>query len=135
MCSGVFVVEDIESRQADIRDFFLTESNYRCRVLRRCIACRTNGCLGCAARKRQRPSDSQYRYGFCPTPSLRSLLRVRHRGDLPYKLGWARPRAKQIVANQPRLRSPFEGVQFFDNGGGKWRLTSVGTEYWITELL
>ena len=44
-------------------------------------------------------------------------------------------RAKQIVANQPRLRSPFEGVQFFDNGGGKRRLTSVGTEYWITELL
>jgi pimeloyl-ACP methyl ester carboxylesterase len=32
MCSGVFVVEDIESRQADVRDFFLTESNYRCRV-------------------------------------------------------------------------------------------------------
>ena len=60
---------------------------------------------------------------------------MRHRGDLPYKLGWARPRAKQIVANQPRLRSPFEGVQFFDNGGGKRRLTSVGTEYWIIELL
>ena len=77
MCSSVFIVEDIESRQADVRDFFLTESNYRCRVLRRCIACRTNGCHGCA-RQRQRPSDSQYRYGFRSTTSLRSLLRVQH---------------------------------------------------------
>jgi hypothetical protein len=51
------------------------------------------------------------------------------------KLDGCGPRAKQTVANQPRLRSPFEGVQFFDNGGGKRRLTSVGTEYWITELL
>src|SRR6266566_8307188 len=34
MCSSVFIVEDIESRQADVRDFFLTESNYRCRAYR-----------------------------------------------------------------------------------------------------
>jgi hypothetical protein len=88
MWSGVFVVEDIESCQADVRDFFLTENNYRCGVLRRCIGCQTNGCPGCAARQRQRPSDSQYRCGFHPTPSLRSLPRVRHGGDLPYKLGW-----------------------------------------------
>jgi len=73
MCSGVFVVEDIESRQADVRNFFFTKSNYRCRVLRRRIAWRTNGCPGCA-RQRQRPSDSQYRYGFRPTPSLRSCF-------------------------------------------------------------
>ena len=35
-CSGVFLVEDIESRQADVRDFLLTESNHgtRCGVLR-----------------------------------------------------------------------------------------------------
>ena len=91
MRSGVFVVEDIESRQADVRDFFLTESNYRWRVLHPCIACRTDSCPGRAARQRQRPSDSQYRYGFRPTPSLRSLLRVRHRGDLPYKIGWVWP--------------------------------------------
>jgi hypothetical protein len=43
MCFGAFIVEDKESRQADIRDFFLTESNYRRGVLR-CIACRINGC-------------------------------------------------------------------------------------------
>jgi len=88
MCSGGFLVEDIESRQTDVRDFFLTESNYRCGVLRRYILCRTNYCRGCVARQRQRPSDSQNRDGFRPTPSLRSLLRVRHGGDLPYKLGW-----------------------------------------------
>jgi hypothetical protein len=27
-CSDVFLVEDIECRQADVRDFLLTESNY-----------------------------------------------------------------------------------------------------------
>src|SRR5260370_37305350 len=83
MCSSVFIVEDIESRQADVRDFFLTESNYRRRALRRCIACRTNGCPGRAARHRQRSRDSQYRDGFRPTPWPRSLLRMGHRGDLP----------------------------------------------------
>jgi hypothetical protein len=41
MCSSVFLVEDIESRQADVRDFLLSEDN-RCGVLRRYIANRTN---------------------------------------------------------------------------------------------
>jgi ABC transporter substrate binding protein len=86
MRSGVFVVEDIESRQVDVRDFFLTESNYRWRVLYQCIACRTDSCPGRAARQRQRPSHPQYRYGFRLTLSLGSLLSVRHGGDLPYKL-------------------------------------------------
>jgi|SRR3984893_7806107 len=41
-CSGVFLVEDIESRQADVRDFLLTESNHgtRCGVLRCYISSR-----------------------------------------------------------------------------------------------
>jgi hypothetical protein len=42
VCSDVFLVEDMESRQADVRDFFLIESNYRCGVLRRYIASWTN---------------------------------------------------------------------------------------------
>ena len=42
---------------------------------------------------------------------LRSLLRLRHRGDLPF--GWVWPRANQNVANQLRL-CPFEKVQFLD---------------------
>ena len=37
MCCSVFLVEDIESRQADVRDFLLSEE-YRCGVLRRYIA-------------------------------------------------------------------------------------------------
>ena len=118
MCSGVFIVEDIESRQADVRDFFLTESNYRCRVLRRCIACWTNGCPRCAARQRQRPSDSQYRYGFRPTPSFRSLLRVRHSGDLPYKLRWGGPSQTDCSKSAPPALLPSrgaarEGIQSF----------------------
>jgi hypothetical protein len=79
MCFGVFIVEDIEGRQADIRNFFLIESNYRCGSLRRCIACRTNGCPGCTTRERQHPGNSQYRYGLLPPPSPRDLLRMRHR--------------------------------------------------------
>jgi hypothetical protein len=64
----------MEGRQADVRDFFLTESDYvtRCSVLRR--FCWTNDCGGCAARQRQQPSGSQRRYGFRPTRSLRGLL-------------------------------------------------------------
>ena len=71
----------MESRQTNVKDLFLMESN--CRVRRQSIARRTNGRSGRAARQRQRPSDSQYRYGFRPTLSLRSLLRVRHGGELP----------------------------------------------------
>jgi TPP-dependent trihydroxycyclohexane-1,2-dione (THcHDO) dehydratase len=54
MCSGVFLVEDIESRQADVEDLFLTESNYvtRCSVLRRYIFCGADDCRGCAAPQR-----------------------------------------------------------------------------------
>jgi hypothetical protein len=77
---GVFVVKDIESRQTNVGDFFLIESN--CRVRRQSIAGRTNGCPGRAARQRQRPSDSQYRYSFRPTLSLRSSLAMRHGGGL-----------------------------------------------------
>lgn len=136
MRSGVFVVEDMESRQTDVRDFFLTESNCGCGVLRRHSACRTNGCRGWATtRERQRPSDPQYRYGFCPTPSFRSLLRVRHRRDLSYKLGWPWLRAKQILANQALPKLPFKGTLVdnanleigFRKRGGRASLFEVGT--------
>jgi hypothetical protein len=50
MRADVLVVEDIESRQANVRDFFLIESN--CRILRQRIAERTNGGSGRAARQR-----------------------------------------------------------------------------------
>jgi hypothetical protein len=80
---------------------------FKCNQLHsiRCIACRTNGCPGCAGRQRQHPSDSQYRYGLPPPPSLRSLLRVRH-GKTSHRLsgtkfGCAWLRASEIVANQP----------------------------------
>jgi hypothetical protein len=61
MCSDVFLAEDIEGRQADVEDFLLTESSHvtRCGVvLGRRILCWTNDRRGCAARQRQRPSDS-----------------------------------------------------------------------------
>jgi hypothetical protein len=79
MCSGVFIVEDIKSRQADVRDFFLAKGDNWCCVLGRYSAYRTNGWLGCTTHERQGASDSEYRHGFRPTPSLRSSPRVRHR--------------------------------------------------------
>ena len=39
-CSGVFLVEDIEGRQADVRDFLLGE-DYRRSFMSRYVACRT----------------------------------------------------------------------------------------------
>jgi L,D-peptidoglycan transpeptidase YkuD (ErfK/YbiS/YcfS/YnhG family) len=39
----VFFVEDVEGRQANVRDFFFTENNSACVVLRRHIRCR-RGC-------------------------------------------------------------------------------------------
>jgi hypothetical protein len=80
-CSGVLLVEDIECRQADVRDFLLTESDFvtRCGVPRRYVRCWPTGSRRCAARKSQRhPSDSQHRYGFPRTLSLRGVLRMRH---------------------------------------------------------
>ena len=49
----VFLVEDIERRQADVSDFLFTESNCRkrCGLLQRCIRCRCS-CV-CAACHRQ----------------------------------------------------------------------------------
>ena len=76
------MVKGVESRQTNVGDFFLIESN--CRVRRQSIARRTNGHSGRAARQRQRPSDSQYRYGFRPTLSLRISLAMRHDGDFPF---------------------------------------------------
>ena len=80
-CFGVFLVEDIECRQADVGDFLLIESDFVTRGdgLRRYYHCRPSGCCGCAARQRQRhPDGSQYRYSFLPIPSLRSMLRTWH---------------------------------------------------------
>ena len=73
------MVKGVESRQTNVRDFFLIESNGR--VRRQSIARRTDGRSGRATRQRQRPSDSQYRYGFRPTLSLRISLAMRHGGD------------------------------------------------------
>jgi hypothetical protein len=54
-CSGHFLVEDKESRQADVRDFLLSE-DYRRGVLRRNTTGRDRS--GCASRQRQSSSDS-----------------------------------------------------------------------------
>jgi hypothetical protein len=58
------------------------ESN--CRVRRQSIARRINGHSKRAARQRQRPGYSQYRYGFRPTLSLRISLAMRHGGGLAF---------------------------------------------------
>src|SRR5262249_34637541 len=83
--SGVFLVEDVERPQADVGDFFLTESDLgRGGIPRRYIRGRNSGCRGCAARQRQgHTDDSHHRYDFLRMFSLRSTLRVRHSRVLP----------------------------------------------------
>src|SRR6516162_7489782 len=83
--SGVFLVEDVERPQADVGDFFLTESDLgRGGIPRRYIRGRNSGCRGCAARQRQgHADDSHHRYDFLRMFSLRSTLRVRHSRVLP----------------------------------------------------
>src|SRR6476646_4272767 len=58
-CS-VFLVEDIESRQADISDLFFTESYFvaSCGVLRRHIRCGHPGRRGAARQRQRQPGDS-----------------------------------------------------------------------------
>src|SRR5215510_5209390 len=72
--SGVFLVEDVERPQADVGDFFLTESDLRRGgIPRRYFRGRHSGCGGCAARQRQRHADdSRYRYDFLWIFSLRN---------------------------------------------------------------
>jgi hypothetical protein len=75
-CTGVLFVEDVECRQANVRDFLFTESDFVTQY-------RPNGYCGCAARQRQRqPGGPQQRHGACSTLPLRSLFRVRHGGVL-----------------------------------------------------
>ena len=58
--SDVFLIEDIERRQADVRDFLFTESDF--------VRCRPNGCSRCAAHHRQgQPGCPQQRHGACST--------------------------------------------------------------------
>src|SRR3974377_279054 len=58
----VFLVEDIERRQADVSDFLLTESNYRkrCGLLQRYIRCRCS-CVCAACHRQGHSGGSQYR--------------------------------------------------------------------------
>jgi hypothetical protein len=83
--SGVFLVEDVECPQADVGDFFLTESDLgREGIPRRHIRGRHSGCCGCPARQRQGHTDNpNHRYGFLRIFSLRSTLRLRHSRVLP----------------------------------------------------
>jgi hypothetical protein len=74
-CAGIFFVEDIECRQANVRDLLLTQSNFvaHTRVPRQHIRCRSAGCRGCTACQRQRqPGGPQNRYDFAPALSLRT---------------------------------------------------------------
>ena len=77
---SVFPVEDVERRQADVEDFFLTEGEFVTRFdgPRGQICGGAGRLCDCAARQRQKSSGPQDRYGFAPTLSLRSLLRVQH---------------------------------------------------------
>ena len=73
--TGVFFVEDVESGQAHVRDFFLTEQDWvaHCGVWRRRIQGRLSGG---AARKRQQACGAQRGHGLASAFSHRHPLRV-----------------------------------------------------------
>ena len=84
--SGGFAIVDEEFGQDDVGEFFLSEGDYGKRLLRRCLLTVHNG-GGRAARHRQGHSRGPpHRQGRFRTFSLRSLLRARHGGSLPYSL-------------------------------------------------
>src|SRR5262252_6393034 len=105
---GVFLVEDVERPQADVGDFFLTESDLgRGGIPRRYFRGRHGGRCGCAARQRQRHADdSNNRYGFLRMFSLRSTLRVRHSRVLPRLLANVRRPERYWYALTTRLARP-----------------------------
>src|SRR5215813_5557128 len=106
--SGVFLVEDVERPQADVGDFFLTESDLgRGGIPRRYFRGRHSGCGGCAARQRQRHADdSNHWYGFLRKFSLRSTLRVRHSRVLPRRLANVRRPERYWYALTTHLARP-----------------------------
>ena len=75
-----FPVEDVERRQADVEDFFLTEGEFVTRFddPRGQICGGAGRLCKWAARQRQKSSGPQDWYGFAPTLSLQSLLRMQH---------------------------------------------------------
>jgi len=105
---GVFLVEDVERPQADVGDFFLTESDLgRGGIPPRDFRGRHSGCCGCAARQRQRHADdSHHRYGFLRMLSLRRTLRVRHSRVLPRLLANVRRPEPYWYALTTRLARP-----------------------------
>src|SRR5215471_9264392 len=106
--SGVFLVEDVERPQADVSDFFLTESDLRRGgIPRRYFRGRHSGCGGCAARQRQRHADdSRYRYDFLWIFSLRNTLRLRHSRVLPRLLANIRRPERYWYALTTHLARP-----------------------------
>jgi hypothetical protein len=106
--SGVFLVEDVERPQADVGDFFLTESDLRRGgIPRRYFRGRHSGCGGCAARQRQRHADdSRYRYDFLWIFSLRNTLRLRHSRVLPRLLANIRRPERYWYALTAHLARP-----------------------------
>ena len=79
----VFLVENMERRQADIGNFILAERNF---LTHGCVSPRRirsrYGCCGHSACERQRQSGrSQKGHSFTSTVSLGGLLRARHRNS------------------------------------------------------
>jgi hypothetical protein len=100
-----FPVEDVERRQADVEDFFLTEGEFVTRFdgPRGQICGGAGRLCDCAARQWQKSSGPQDWYGFAPTLSLQSLLRMQH----------ARPPSRDDTdkVSLPRTRSKCQKSQ------------------------
>jgi hypothetical protein len=107
--AGVLLVEDVERPQANVGDFFFTERDLgRGDIPGGRIRGRHSSRRRRSARQRQRHADdSHHRYGFLPTLSLRSVLRMWHcrvlQGDYA-RLGHEWP-----LFLPPKVRRPDRG--------------------------
>jgi hypothetical protein len=79
-CSVAFFVEDVESRQANVWDFFLTERDLIAFRLRQINS--TGDCRGSARERQRQSSGPQHREGFAPALSLWNLFWLGHRCNL-----------------------------------------------------
>src|SRR5215470_7920432 len=79
-----FSVEDVESCQADVGDFFLAEDDFVARslVLRRHDGRGAQRCCGCTAQRQRGARGAHQRQCRLLTRSLGSLLCLRHSGGL-----------------------------------------------------
>jgi hypothetical protein len=131
---GVFLVENVECREADVGELFLTEEDFLTRrgILGRCICCwSARRCGRSSYQRKGHPGDSKDREGLLQTRLLRRLLLLRHRRDLRCIANSARQKNRSIFQvhclghRRGRVVAPYSaGATPYKPGNQRWRCRS-----------